>query len=93
MGENQIQVPMDAFLEIIKGQARIEAKLDAHIGTESTIDARVLALETDNNKSKGGVKMLTWLIPVLSGSAAIVGTAITYTVTVGKYIEQFQHLK
>lgn len=93
MGENQIAVPMDAFLEIIKGQARIEAKLDAHIGNESTIEGRVCALENDSNQIKGGRKMLTWLIPLLSGAAAMAGTAIAYAVTVGRYVEQIQHIQ
>ena len=51
MGENQIAVPMDVFLKIIEGQARIEAKLDAHIGTESTLESRVCVLENDSNQN------------------------------------------
>ncbi|VBB07345.1 Hypothetical protein LUCI_2589 [Lucifera butyrica] len=92
MGENQIAVPMDVFLKIIEGQARIEAKLDTHISTESTLENRVYALETDANQAKGGRRMLMWIIPAISGLAAIAGTAITYAVTVGRYIEQFNHL-
>lgn len=93
MGDNQIVVPMDVFLKIIEGQARIEAKLDAHIGNESTLESRVCVLENDSNQIKGGRKILTWLIPLLSGAAAITGTAITYAVTVGRYIEQLQHVQ
>lgn len=93
MGENQITVPIEIFLKIIEGQARIEAKLDAHIGTELSLEARIGVLETENNQAKGGRRMLVWLVPVLSGLAAITGTAITYAVAVGRYIEQLQQLQ
>jgi hypothetical protein len=93
MGENQIMLPMDIFLKIIEGQARIEAKLDSHITAESMLTARVSNLESDNNQAKGARKMLVWLVPILSALASIIGTAVAYAVTIGRYIEQLQQLQ
>lgn len=88
--ETQITVPMDVFLKIIEGQSRIEAKLDAHVGTEAGIEQRVCGLETKVNQADGARKTLVWLVPVLSCLAAAAGTAITYAISIGRLLE---HLK
>lgn len=75
IGQQIILDGQQVFLQLIQGQARIEAKLDILTQRESELQTRVCILEQETNMMKGERRFLKLWLPII---IAILNGFISY---------------